>query len=68
MAAAGESPQITQIDFVKLNYPGSLCQFGLLCGPLRISAISALKQPVNAEIAEIRRDRREIFTGLLVEG
>ena len=30
-----------------------------LCGPLRISAISAFKGVFNAEIAEIRRGRRE---------
>jgi hypothetical protein len=34
----------------------SLCQFGVfLCGPLRISAISALKGYFSAGIAEIRR-------------
>jgi hypothetical protein len=33
-------------------------QFWLLCGPLRISAISALTDYFNAEDAEIRRGRR----------
>jgi len=31
----------------------------ILCGPLRISAISALNGKSNAEIAKIRRERGE---------
>ena len=35
-----------------------ICE-AILCGPLPISAFSALKGGFNAEAAEIRRERRE---------
>jgi hypothetical protein len=54
MFVKGDEP--TTVEPACLRRSG-LRNLGLLCGPLRISAISAFKKCVNAEIAsEIRRE------------